>query len=112
MSQVTTEHRALLRKHFPSLKNADLTALRSKRGVAAAIPYTSARGKRGRCHAYIVAMQLAGYEMTNGRLTTLESVLLWLLEHPDFRSSRWRSQAHVLKTRPTRLTRVPLIAGK
>ena len=88
---------AAVRRNFPNLRKDELTALRTMRAVAAAIPHistsrTTGETRTGRTHSYVCSMLNAGYRFTNGRLTTLGSVIVWLLEHPAFTSSAWATK--------------------
>ena len=93
---ITPEILKKLRAYY-GLKNESLTALRSIRGVGAAMPELSwDNGTKGRSHSFIASMQNAGYRCTHpaepgqrGNRTSLASVLVWLHEHPTFRSQDW-----------------------
>lgn len=106
----------IVRRAFPDLKANELTALRTMRGVAAAIPHLStsrATGetRTGRTHSYVCSMLNAGYRFTNGRLTTLGSAIVWLLEHPEFTSSAWttkRVEAAIKAGKHQPVPRIPL----
>lgn len=97
---------AILKKlrGYYKLTDSDLILLRTIRGVAAAMPELSwDRGKKGRTHSFICSMMNAGYQCTHpavgstrGSRTSLASVLVWLHEHPTFRSHHW-STANVIK---------------
>lgn len=107
---------AAVRSAFPQLDKAELTALRTMRGVAAAIPHFSTsrltgETRTGRTHSYVCSMLNAGYRFTNGRLTTLGSVIVWLLEHPAFTSSAWatkRVEAAIKSGTHQPVPRIPL----
>lgn len=102
-----------LKKMHPSIKLMQFTEVMTKRQVALSLPLTTIREdgskKTGRNHAYLCAMQNAGYKLTHGKKTTLGSALLWLAEHPAFSSYKWATHRVEQAIQNKSWTQVPFV---